>query len=124
VEPFFSEDAVYEIDLGPPLGGRIEGRDAILAYFRRTLDAFDRRFASRTVSLVKGPREEGDSVWILGRAVYSAPGVPDLAFELEETAWFAGERIRRLEDHYDAATRDALGAYLAAHGGKLGIPGA
>lgn len=121
VAPFFTEDAVYEAQLPAPLGGRFAGRDAILGYFRFVLDGFDRRFASREVTLVEGPREEGDSVWIRGRARYTAAGLPDLVFELEETAWFQDGRIRRLEDRYDAATVRALEEYLRAHGTKLGV---
>lgn len=123
VEPFFTEDAVYEVPLDPPMGGRFEGREAILAYFKQVLDGFDRRFASREVALLEGPREgEDGAVWVRGRAAYRADGVPDLVFELEEIAVFDGERIRRLEDRYDAATRQALADYLREHGRKLGIP--
>jgi len=130
VEPFFVPDAVYEVALEPPLGGRFEGRDAILAYFRRVLDGFDRRMGSREVALLEGPREEDDAVWIRGRAAYTAaPGLPALEFELEETAWLAPEdaegrrRIRRLEDRYDAATRERLHAYVRDHGARLGLAG-
>ena len=123
VEPFFTEDAVYEAQLPAPYGGRFEGRDAILAYFRFVLDGFDRRFASREIGLVEGPRdEEGDAVWLRGWARYTAPGLPDFRFELEETAWFdGGGRIRRLEDRYDEAALRAIDAYLSEHGAKLGI---
>jgi hypothetical protein len=122
VEPFFTEDAVYEAQLPSPLGGRFNGRNAILAYFRRVLDGFDRRFASREVSLVEGPREQDGSVWIKGRARYTAPGVPALEFELEETAWFTGDgRIRRLEDRYDEDTVRELERYLREHGPALGL---
>ena len=31
LESFLTEDAVYEVTGGPPLGGRFEGRDAVLA---------------------------------------------------------------------------------------------
>lgn len=121
VEPFFTEDAVYEVPFGPPLGGRFEGRDAILAYFKDVLDRFDRRFDSREVALVEGPREDGDTVWLRGSATYRAEGVPELTFELEETAAFEGDRIRRLEDRYDAETERKVADYLARHGAKLGI---
>jgi ketosteroid isomerase-like protein len=58
VAPYFAEDAVYEIrDVPAPLGGRFEGRAAVLAYFKAVLDGFDRRFGSREIALVKGPRE-------------------------------------------------------------------
>lgn len=121
VAPFFTEDAVYDAELPEPLGGRFEGRQAILAYFKRVLDGFDRRFASREVALLEGPTENGDTVWLRGRAGYTAAGAPDLELELEETAAFQGNRIRHLRDHYDDETRAALRAYLEAHGGTLGL---
>jgi len=122
VEPFFSERAVYAVGLPPPLGGRFEGRAAVLEYFKRVLDGFDRRFESREVALLEGPREEGDSVWIRGRATYRAAGVPDFVLELEETAHFEGDRIARLEDRYEEAVKRELDAYLQEHAAKLGIP--
>jgi hypothetical protein len=122
LEPHFTENAVYEVkDLGPPFGDVAKGRTAILSYFDRVLNGFDRRFASRTVSVLEGPREDADSVWVRGAARYTAPGVPDLEFALEETAWFEGDRIRRLEDCYDAATVARVEAYVREHGAKLGI---
>ncbi len=123
VEPFFTEDAVYDAGLPGLLSGRIEGRDAILAYFRDVLDRFDRRFASRRVELVEGPREDGDAVWLRGRAIYTAERAPDLAFELEETARFSGDRIRYLEDVYTAEEKERLVAYVKAHGARLGLGG-
>jgi hypothetical protein len=121
VEPFFTEDAVYETGLGPPFGGSVAGRAAILDYFADIVARFDRRFASRDLALLEGPRETGDSVWIRGSATYRAPGVPEFVLELEETVTFAGDRIRRLEDRYAPAMEQAVADYLKAHGGKLGI---
>jgi ketosteroid isomerase-like protein len=121
VEPFFTDDAVYEVGLAPPLGGRFEGRAAILAYFKDVLDRFDRRFETREVGLLDGPKEDGDAVWLRGSATYRAAGVPELVLELEETAQFEGERIRRLEDRYEPAMQQQIAAYLAEHGAKLGI---
>ena len=121
VAPFFAEDARYDALLPHPLGGTFVGRPAILGYFKFVLDAFDRRFATREVSLLEAPRESGDAVWIRGAARYTAPGVPDLEFELEETVTFAGERIRLLEDRYQPETIARVQAYLREHGPKLGI---
>ena len=121
VEPVLSEDAVYDAGLPGVLAGWIEGRDAILAHFRDVLDRFDRRFASRRVEVVDGPHEEGDAVWVKGRAIYTVDGVPDLAPELEETARFSGDRIRHLEDVYEPAKKERLGTYVKAHGARLGL---
>jgi len=121
VEPFFTEAAVYEVDLDPPMGGRFEGRKAILGYFKQVLDGFDRRFASRELALLEGPKEEGDSVWIRGSATYRAPGVPAYVLELKEVVRFEGDRIYRLEDHYQPAMKQGISDYLKAHAEKLGI---
>ncbi len=122
VEPFFTEEAVYEVALDPPMGGCFEGRAAILAYFKAVLDQFDRRFESREIALLEGPKEDGESVWIRGSATYTAKGVPDFVLELEETVYFEGDRIRRLEDHYEPEMKQRIAAYLKEHGEKLGIP--
>jgi len=125
VEPFFAADAEYEVGLGPPFtlesGSCIRGRDAILAYFKKTLDAFDRRFATREIVLLDGPREDGAAVWLRGRADYTSPHAPDLSFELDEIATFDGDSIRRLEDRYDAETIASIDAYIEAHGAALGF---
>ncbi len=121
VEPFFTEDAVYEVSLDPPMGGRFEGRAAILAYIKDVLDRFDRRFESREIALLEGPKEDGESVWIRGSATYRAKGVPDFVLELEETVTFEGDRICRLEDRYKPVMKQQIAAYLKEHGEKLGI---
>ena len=121
VEPYFTDDAVYEVGAEPPMGGVFEGRAAILAYFEQVVNAFDRKFASRELALLEGPKEEGDSVWIRGTATYRARGVPEFVLELEETVHFAGDRIERMEDRYEPAMKEAIAAYLAEHGAKLGI---
>jgi hypothetical protein len=123
VEPFFTEDAVYEVSLDPPMGGRFEGRAAVLAYFKFSLDGFDRRFESRDLTLLDGPKEDGNSVWIRGRATYGAEGVPDFDLELEETIYFEGDRICRLADHYEPEMEQRIATYLKDYGEKLGISG-
>lgn len=121
LEPFFHADATYDAGLPGLLGGVVEGRDAIFAWFDRVLNGFDRRFASRTVSVLAGPELRDGAVWVRGRAAYTAKGAPDLAFDLEETARFEDGRIRHLADRYEATTRQAMDAWLAAHGARLGI---
>ena len=121
VEPFFTEDAIYEVTLDPPMGGRFEGRAAILAYFKDVLDRFDRRFESREIALLEGPKEDGESVWIRGSATYRTKGIPDFVLDLEETAYFEDDRIRRLEDRYEPVMKQRISSYLKEHGEKLGI---
>ncbi|MBW2316695.1 MAG: nuclear transport factor 2 family protein [Deltaproteobacteria bacterium] len=121
LEPFFHEDAVYVVGLTEPLGGTFTGRDAILEYFDRVLNNFDRRFATRTINLIEGPRLEGGSVWIHGGVTYTAADVPDVYLDLEETVEFDGGRIRRLEDIYKDEVAAQIDAYLEAHSKTLGI---
>jgi len=121
VEPFFHEDVVYEVPLPPPLGGRFEGRAAVLAYLKDVLDRFDRHFATRELELLDGPSQDGALVWVRGRARYTAEGVPEVAFELEELATFDGDRIRQLEDRYTPAEGERVQAWLKQHGPALGI---
>jgi hypothetical protein len=121
VESYFSEAAVYEVGL-PILGAeRREGRAAIVAWFKEVLDRFDRRFESRTLTLLEGPREEGSAIWIAGTAIYTAQGVPDLVLRLTETIRFDGEQIVHLEDHYAPGMLEEIARYVEAHGAKLGI---
>ena len=100
LEPFFTEDAVYETFADPPFGGRIEGRDAIFSQLKASLDTFDRRFESRDLEILEGPNEQDGAVWIRWRAVYRAGAAPTLVIEGEETASFEGDRISRLEDRF------------------------
>jgi ketosteroid isomerase-like protein len=119
--PHFTEDAVYVVGFLPPFGGRFEGRDAILAYFKSVLDGFDRRFETRRIGLLEGPREDGDSIWLRGDAVYTAAGVPDIGFELELFVTFRDGRVCDMEDRYDTATIERVQGWVRDHGAKLGI---
>lgn len=119
VEPFFTEDAVYETFAEAPFGGRHEGRDAVLGYFKTVLDGFDRRFDSRELKLLEGPVERDGSVWIRWRVTYRLAGAPDFVLEGEESARFEGDRIRLLEDRIPARIAAETRSFLAEHGSKL-----
>lgn len=120
VEPYFTEDAVYETIGVDPFAGVVEGRDAVLRSFKGALDALDRRFDSRTLVLLEGPTEQEGTVWIRWRATYTLDGAPDMQLEGEETAEFSGDRIRRLEDRFEEATATQAAAYLETHAARLG----
>jgi ketosteroid isomerase-like protein len=117
----FAPDAVYEVSFEPPLGGRFEGRAAIVGYLEEILDRLDRRFASRHPELLGLQEEDGGRIRIQGRVRYVHPTTPDLVFELEEIAHIEDGLIVRLEDQYDDANRDAILRYIAEHGPRLGI---
>ncbi len=98
VEPCFTPAATYATTGAEAFAGTHEGRDAILAYFASSTGAFDKRFDSREVIVVDGPEERGDHVWMRWRAIYRLAGAPNLEMEGESSAYFEGERMRRLED--------------------------
>ena len=115
----FARDAVYETLAGPPMGGRHEGRDAVLASMKQTLDGFDRRFDSREVAFLEGPEVRGDSVWLRALVKYAVAGAPELVLEGVSTATFNAEGIIRLEDSYPEGVADVVVKYLTQHGAKL-----
>ncbi len=96
VGDYFTEDAVYEA----PRGGRVEGRDAILAQFKTSLDQFDRQFPiKRRIEVIEDEVvEEADYLKIPGNIHYSLPDGPKLVFYMEEEAWFQEGRIQKLVD--------------------------
>jgi len=120
LEPYFTEDAVYELFGGPPFAGRHEGRDAIFSALKASLDSFDRRFDTRELDLLEGPEIRDDAVWMHWRVTYTLEGAPELSIEGEERAYFDGDRIRRLEDQFaDEASKTTL-AYFEQYAAKLG----
>ena len=122
VEPFFTEDVVYECDGGPPFAGRWEGRQAVLANFKQTLDRFDRRFsAKRSFEVLEGPLERDGGTWARLGEVYPLAGAADLVFELVEEASFDGDRIRRIVDRIPESMAERARAYIEAHGARLGL---
>jgi len=120
LEPFFTEDAVYEIHADPPFGARTEGRDAVFEALKESLDANDRRYDSREMEYLEGPLLRDGAVWMAWRITYTAGDAPELVFEGEETAHFEGDRIVLLEDHFSEQTqKDAL-AWLGENATELG----
>ena len=120
LEPFFTEDAVYET-IGPgPFSGRRKGRQAVLDYLKQSLDTFDRRFDVReNPEMVEGPNVTEDSVWIRWRVTYRVEGAPPFVLDGEETAVIDGDRIHRLEDRFTDQVAADLEAWMAKHGDKL-----
>jgi len=119
IEPYFTDDAVYEIVGQPPFAGEGKGRDAAIDLLEFSCNNLDRLFAKRELTLLEGPKETDNQVWFRWRADYSTPGFPQLAVEGEETATFDGEHITRLEDVFTDETGTATLAYLGEHGEKL-----
>jgi hypothetical protein len=119
LEPFFTEDAVYEIVGGKPFGGRHEGRDAVLGYLKASLDGFDRRFDSRQLELLDGPALREGSVWFRWRASYKSADLPELVVDGEERVTFEADRIRRLEDFFPPEISQLTQHWFEHYGDRL-----
>jgi len=115
LEAFLTEDAVYEVTGGPPLGGRWESRDAVLAQLKASLDALDRRFDERKTELLGAPVAEGETVTFDWRGTYTLEGRPDLVFGGTERIEFEGERVRFFTDLVREGDDARIQAYLATH---------
>lgn len=118
VEPFFAPDAVYEVR-NSVLGCRLEGRAAILAGLRKSLDGFDRRLGKRKLDVTDGPHEQGDSVSIGWTGTYEVPGAPRLVLRGRSTARYRDGLICELIDEYPAGMDAEAGAWIDRH-----LPGA
>lgn len=113
IEPFFTEDAVYE---GGPEDAT--GRDAVIAKLENGVSSFDRRMDSRTPDF-QTPDVEGDTLRMRWTVTYTKSGAPDLVISGLETARFRGDRIAVLRDDFDPAAEKAMGEWMAAHGASL-----
>jgi len=113
IEPYFTEDAVYE---GDPEDA--QGRDAVLAKLKNGVDTFDRNMDSRTPDF-EPPTVDGNTLRMRWSVTYTKAGAPDLVLSGVETATFEGDRIARLRDDFDPETQKAMGEWMAAHGALL-----
>lgn len=115
LEAYFTLDAAYIASGGPPLGGRWEGRDALIAQLRESVEGLDRRFDERTVELTGAPKISDETIEFGWRGSYRKAGLPDLVFGGTERATFEGDRIRLLEDEMDEGVDREIMSFLEKH---------
>ena len=117
LEPFFREDAVHEVSGGPPLGGRWEGRRALIDRLRKRAETFDRRFDQRIVRPRGLPIQMGDTVALPWRGIYrldTGRGAP-LTIEGTQVASFSSDRIELLRDQLRPGTDRLIRDFLSRH---------
>ena len=117
IEPFFTDDAVYEVTGSAALANTTRGRDAVLARFAAGLDGLDRRFpVKRHIEFLDDEVEARDDyVKVPGLVHYQATGGPPLRIEMTEEAWFRGDRIAKLVDTIPDAQATKMAEYVAKH---------
>jgi hypothetical protein len=115
---YFAPDATYEVS-GDPFTCTIHGRDAIFTGIKKSLDGFDRRFASREIALEGAPVVEGETVSLSWSVTYGRPDAPPFILRGRSSATYADGRIARLADSYDATASASFRTWLAQHGRDL-----
>ena len=122
LDQYFLEDATYDtvgVSAESGFGGLAEGRAAIYAKIRASLDRFDRRFDSRKLEITAPPEIGESSVTLHWVATYTLEGAPDLRLPGIETANYEGDLIRSLIDTYTSETADYLAGWMKEHGKNL-----
>ncbi len=111
LEPFFAEDAVYEV-LNVPFACRIAGRDAIFRGIRKSIAGFDRRMASRRIEVLSPPQATGDEFRVAWAVTYTVGELPPLRIAARTVARYRGDLIEYLADIYDDASGPASLAWI------------
>jgi hypothetical protein len=122
LEQYFAEDARYVVS-GGPLACEVEGRDAILAGMRKSIDGFDRKFTHRDLQLTSGPTvgstDDGDVVRMTWNVHYQMEGAPDMNLPGGSMVLIREGVIQLLQDEYQDEELGDVGAWLAEHGAGL-----
>ena len=98
VREFFAQDAVYEVEGGPPFGGTWKGRDVIVDHLIESVNAFDRTYDERDLEILGAPTVKDGAVHVRWGGLYRKEGQDDLRVEGEEYAWVHDGKIVRLKD--------------------------
>jgi len=114
LEHFFTENAVHEVSGGPPLGGRWEGRRALIEHLRDQAERFDRHFDDRLLLPRGGPTRIGAVVAFPWRLDYHLDRgkPPTLRFDGTKVATFASEQIELLRDELRPGADGVIREYL------------
>jgi len=98
---YFTDDAVYEVN-GLGIDCRLRGTAAIFKGIKRSLDHFDRKFATRQIAVTDGPEVAGDRIRIGWTVTYGKEGLEPLALRGRTEVVYRGGKIVHLRDWYDA----------------------
>jgi len=102
LERYFAADAVYEVR-GLGLDCRLQGPQAIFAGIKKSLDHFDRTFATREIAVTSGPEVDGDAMRVGWTVTYGRETVEPLPLRGRTEVRFRDGKIAYLGDSYDAS---------------------
>ena len=113
VASHFESDAVYEVR-NTEFSCRIEGRDAIVTGFKKSLDGFDRHL-KRTMYVVEGPNEHDNEVSFVWFGQYAQAGTPPLELSARQTLLFNDGKIKLLVDEFLPNYGEDAGSWIATY---------
>ena len=103
---YFADDAVYRVE-GAAFACELTGPDAIFAGMKKSLDGFDRLFATREIETPGGLDVDGDTLSVGWTIHYHHPRFSDFVLEGRSRVEMQGDRIALLVDAYDDEKVDA-----------------
>ena len=122
LEAYFPVDAHYVVS-GGPFACEIQGRSAMLAGLKKSLDGFDRHFDHRQIELVGAPSvvttDQGDEIQIRWNVHYGKAGAPDVILPGSSVILVHNGRIQQLTDVYVDEELAEIGVWLAEYGEGL-----
>ncbi|MCX2980536.1 nuclear transport factor 2 family protein [Halieaceae bacterium IMCC14734] len=117
--PFFTENAKYTV-VGGPMACEIEGRSAILAGLKKSLDGLDRRFSERRIEVTGGPEilhlDAGEKVMLNWEASYELAGLDCPVLPGSSVITVVDGLITHLQDEYDDVEVEPFAKWLAENG--------
>ena len=113
VASHFETDAVYEVR-NTDFSCRIEGRDAIVTGFKKSLDGFDRHL-KRTMYVVDGPNGHGNELSFVWFGQYSQAGIPPLELSARQILLFNDGKIKLLVDEFLPNYGEDAGSWIATY---------
>lgn len=113
----FVADATY-VNVGGP-EPMVRGAEEIVCFLKGDVEAFDRRFDSRTLVGLTEPNAAGSHLSRKWRCTFKLRGAPDLVTEGEARYEFDGDLIRAIEEEITPESMRNFMRWMDEHGSKL-----
>lgn len=114
VEDTLADQIMYTVE-GVPFACEIKGRDAVLAAFRKSTDAFDATMDFRMLEILSLVRLGANHIRVELLSGYGRDAVGSMTAPVTIEVRTDGERISRLRDVYDPALTIPALSWLAVN---------
>ena len=118
LRPHFADDAVYEVrsEIFPC---ELTGPDAIFKGIKKSLDNFDRTFATRKISVTSGPDVTGDTIRMDWTVTYGKHDLEPFPLRGRTEVRYRDGKIAYLGDSYDESMEKDAAAWSARNSVKV-----